>query len=220
MAADSLAFPWARNLDADQLAAFIEDLWGAASGDNDLATLGAIERVIRKHTPSENKRPPCPLTPRQVSVLTELASGETQPSTAARLGLSHHTVKTITVDLCARLLAGNIAHACVIAADYGWITEQRIPRPPRTRKRRALANFTRHVERAAALRAKPGVERIVGDYGSRNTAYRAARQISQGELKTYQPGTFQARAYLTRGKRWVVAARYIDTPNTAERAAS
>ncbi|MFD4258171.1 LuxR C-terminal-related transcriptional regulator [Streptomyces sp. NPDC058534] len=221
MADDHLAFPWARSLDAEQLAAFIEDLWGAASGDNDLATLDAIERVIRERAPGGKTSPPCPLTPRQLAVLTELASGETQGSAARNLGTSLHTVKAIAVDLCARLRARNITHACVIAADYGWITEHRIPRPARNVKRRALANAGRHADRAAVLRTRPGVELVVGDYGSRGTAYRAARLIPRGELNAYEPaGSFKARAYLTKGSRWVVAARYVGTPTTTERAAS
>ncbi|WND34020.1 LuxR C-terminal-related transcriptional regulator [Streptomyces sp. BB1-1-1] len=222
MADDSLAFPWARDYDADQLAAFIEDLWGAASGDNTRATLDAIERVIAERAPGDNHSPRCPLTPRQIDVLTELASGETCASAGENLGVSVHTIKTITADVVARLHARSTTHACTIAVHYGWLTGHRVPPPaPLPRRRGPVANAGRHAERAAQLRKTPGVEAVVGDYGSRNTAYRAARQIPRGGFSAYEPaGDFQARAYLTKGSRWVVAARYVGTPTTAERAAS
>ncbi|WP_435251656.1 LuxR C-terminal-related transcriptional regulator [Streptomyces tendae] len=215
----TLTFPWAREYDADQLAAFTEDLSSAASGDNDLATLDAIEQAIARHAPTP---PPCPLTTRQIDILTDAASGETSESTARTLGISVHTVKAIKVDLCAQLQAHNITHACTIAMHYGWLTDYRVPPPkPTSRRRGPVANRSSHAARASRLRRKPGVEAVIGDYSSRNTAYGTARSITAGELSAYAPaGDFQARAYLSASRRWAVAARYIGTPTTQEGPAS
>ncbi|MEU7403856.1 helix-turn-helix transcriptional regulator [Streptomyces sp. NPDC044948] len=211
----SSAFPWARAYDADQLAAFIEDLWGAASGDNDLTTLDAIEKVVANHAPTP---PKCPLTDRQMDVLIEAASGESCASAAANLGVSLETVKTIRADVCVRLNARNMTHASTIALHYGWLTGHRVPLPkPPPRGRGPIAGSNRHAERAAQLRQRPGVEAIVGDYGSRGTAYRAARLIPRGAFGVYEPaGAFRARAFLSPEQRWMVAATYVGTPTTGE----
>lgn len=213
------AFPWARTYDADQLAAFMNDLAAAASGDSDLATLDAIEQVIAQHAPLSAD---CPLTLRQLQVLTAAASGETNESTARALGVSLQTVKTARVDLCARLQARSTSHACAIAIHYGWLTDYRVPPPTAAPGRRGtVANGTRHTGRARRLRRSPGTELVIGDYGSRNTAYRAARQITTGALTAYTPrGAFKARAYLSASRRWTVAARYLGTPTTQEGPAS
>ncbi|MEV5450013.1 helix-turn-helix transcriptional regulator [Streptomyces sp. NPDC052535] len=213
------AFPWARAYDADQLAALMNDLAAAASGDNDLATLDAIEQVIVQHAPTP---PRCPLTPRQIAILTGAASGETSESTARTLGISVHTVKAIKVDLCAQLQAHNITHAVAVAMHYGWLTDYQAPPPKPTRRRRgSVANRSSHAARASRLRRKPGVEAVIGDYSSRNTAYGTARSITTGELNAYAPaGDFEARAYLSRSRRWAVAARYVGTPTTPGRPAS
>lgn len=46
------SFGWAARLDADQLAAFLDELSLAASGDDDLATLQTVEKVIAEWRPA------------------------------------------------------------------------------------------------------------------------------------------------------------------------
>ncbi|MFD4343467.1 response regulator transcription factor [Streptomyces coelicoflavus] len=207
------AFPWARTYDADQLAAFMHDLAAAASGDRDLATLDAVEEVIAKHAPLPAD---CPLTRRQIEVLTAAASGETNESTARSLNVSVATVKSTRADLSARLQARTTSHACIIAMHYGWLTDYRVPPPTAAPTRRGpITKSSRHAGRAYRLRRSPGTELAIGDYGSRNTAYRASRQITTGALPAYTPrGAFEARVFLSRSRRWVVAARYVGAPAT------
>ncbi len=214
----NLAFPWARAYDADQLAAFMADLSAGAAGDDDLATLDAVELVVARHAPLPTT---CPLTPRQIDVLTGAANGETCESTAKTLEVSVHTVKTIRADLCARLQARNITHACTIAMHYGWLADYRVPPPtdatPGPDRRGPVANGSRHSGHARRLRRNPGHEATIADYSSRNTAYRAALQITTGALPAYAPGgAFKARVFLSRSRRWAVAARYVGTPTTTQ----
>jgi DNA-binding CsgD family transcriptional regulator len=217
MTGRTLALPWARALDADQLAAFLDDLWGAASGDDGLNTLDAIEKVIEKHSTSSLK---CPLSARQIDVLTEIASGETYASAAENLGISVHSVKTTSVDACGKLRSRTSRQACAIAALHGWLPDLRIPQPPdKPRGVSPVDRTGRHVKRAARLRKRPGVERIVADYSARNSAYRAVQHIRTGQLPGYQPaGCFDARADFGDNGRWLVIARFTGAPTTERRA--
>ncbi|MGW0993471.1 response regulator transcription factor [Streptomyces sp. NPDC002523] len=218
MSAD-LTFPWAREYDADQLAAFIEDLWGAASGDNDLATLDAIEKVIAEHAPDPVQ---CPLTERELDILTELASGETKESAGRKLGLSTETVRARCQQIYARLDAKNIAHAAAIAERHGWLAGLRMPVPveePPVRLGRAWAR--RHQQHAADLRRLPGSQLPIGPYTSYNGARNAARCIRRGVYQPFEPaGSFDAEPVRANGG-WIVLARFIGTPTTTtERQAS
>jgi DNA-binding CsgD family transcriptional regulator len=224
VAADNLAFPWAREFDADQLAAFIEDLWGAASGDNDFATLDAIEEAIAQHRPAAKI---CPLSRRELSILTELASGETKESAARNLGLSAETVRARCQQIYARLDAKNVTQAAVIAMRNGWLTgvrEPALPPPvpvPLSRSWRRV-----HQKCAAELRKKPGQTLPIGPYMSHNGARTAASCIRRGEYQDFGPaGSFTAEVVRSH-RHWIVLACYVGdstaptSTNCAEREAS
>lgn len=148
--ADSFTFPWAREYDADRLAEFIESLWGAASGENGISTLDAIEKVIANHRPPTDAEPlvdeslieiiaqkvttevflaaagrtlaPCPLSQRELECLVELSRGAPQEAIGQALGLSVQTVKTHLRNAYQTLGAGNAARAVAIAVHHGWIS--------------------------------------------------------------------------------------------------
>jgi len=218
--ADTLAFPWAREYDEDQLAAFIEDLWGAASGDDGLGTLDAIEKAVAAHRPAETQRP-CPLSERDVEILTQIANGETYASAGRNLGLSSESVRGRCPQMYARLGAKNAAHAAAIAAHEGWVPGLRIPEPieeiPRiVRGPHAWNRIYRRI--AAELRALPGEQLPLGPYGSRSGARGAASYIRRGLLRSFEPaGAFDASAVRGDGGKWIVLARYVgdaSDPNT------
>ncbi|MGP4085430.1 response regulator transcription factor [Streptomyces sp. KR55] len=214
--ASDLAFPWAREYDADQLAAFIEDLWGAASGDNDLDTLDAIEKVIAEHRPDPV---PCPLTARQIEVLTQLATGETYESAARNLGVSVSSFKRHCEAIYTRLGVRNMTQATVIAADLRWLPGIPVPvPPPRARKlgpHRWRAIYRKHV---AQMRKRPRHPVEIGPYSSCSGARNAAWRMNKGLLSQFQPtGAFNAQAVRSDSGHWVVLARYLGTTDTAER---
>ncbi|WAZ20243.1 LuxR C-terminal-related transcriptional regulator [Streptomyces cinnabarinus] len=222
MSDSPLAFAWARAYGADQLSAFIEDLWGAASGDNDLQTLDAIERVIADHRP-DNDAVPCPLTARQIAVLTELACGETYESAGRKLEISGSTVHTMCRQICDLLRANNTMHAVTIATGYGWLTALSLPQPhPKPKRRNPIEGAARHRAHAAELREQPGVELCVGDYADRHTARTTARRIRKGGFSAYAPAdSFEARPVQTDNGRWTIRAQYVgNSSDTSQEAAS
>ncbi|MFD1656932.1 helix-turn-helix transcriptional regulator [Streptomyces caeni] len=215
--AGDLTFPWARRYDADQLAAFIEDLWGAASGDNDLATLDAIEQAIAEHRPcGSDSTLKCPLTEREVQVLTLLVNGGTYESTATRLGIAPHTVRSHCHKIIDRLGARDRTHAAAIAAHFGWLPGLDIAQVRERVHRKSPQQWQEiHRERAAAMRAQPGTSVDIGPYTSNSGAANVARGIQDGRLDAYQPvGAFTAQATHTGPGRWVVRAHYIGTPTS------
>ncbi|MCQ9178734.1 hypothetical protein KMT30_06750 [Streptomyces sp. IBSBF 2953] len=224
MAADSRVFPWAASLDADQLAAFIEDLWGAASGDDDLATLDAIEKAVAKHSPLADhpvvrERTRCPLTKGQVSLLTELANGETRESAARNLEVSVDTLRSRCAALYSRLNVHTAAQAVAIAVSHGWLPDFRIPDCATLAPRRPVNKWREaHAEAVAAMRAQPGTPVEVGPYTTRQGARGAVWRIRQGLTQEYRPaGQFDAEAH-RRGSgawsSWIVSARYLGEPAT------
>ncbi|WP_196217853.1 response regulator transcription factor [Streptomyces blattellae] len=219
--ADRLAFPWARTYDADQLAAFIEDLWGAASGDDDLATLDAIEKAVTYHRPADV---PCPLSDRELEILTEVASGETRDSAARNLGISVESVRGRCPQIFARLGARNAPHAVAIAMRHGWIDDARVPELTDLPTRIAQGPMGWHLiyqARAAEMRKQPGMTVELGPYGSQNGARGAARRIRKGQFRPFRPaGAFDARQVRTDGGQWIVRASYTATPTSTEKAAS
>lgn len=220
MAGEPLAFPWARTYDADQLAAFIEDLWGAASGDNDLATLDAIEKVIAAHRPDPV---PCPLTEREIQILTEVANGETYESAASNLGLGLETVRSRCAIIYDRLGARCAAQAAAIGAHHGWLPGLHVTQPAeRVPQLGPHAWKTIYRQRAAEMRERPGDVVEIGPYGSASGARNGVWRIRDGLFTEFQPaGSFDAEAVRTDHGRWIVRARYIGTPvSPAQKAAS
>lgn len=218
MAVKLPAFPWARNLDADQLAAFIEDLWGAASGDDDLKTLNAIEKVIAKHRPI---RRGSPLTKQQLEVLTLLAGGETQDSVGRQLHFSPNRVKNVCTEIYTRLGVRNAVHAVALGVHYGWLTDLRIPEnviTPAAHTPRAWRDVYR--THSDQMRQQPGVQVEIGPYTSASGANLAARRIRKGLWEEFRPaGSFEAKPRRTDAGYFVILARYVGEPVDAERAA-
>ncbi|GHA00952.1 response regulator transcription factor [Streptomyces echinoruber] len=216
------AFPWARHLSADQLAAFLEELWGAAGGDNTLATLDAVESVIhtwRQTTGATHDDPsPCPLTERELDILTQIANGATYQIVAHSLGISTVTVRTHVSKIIDRLEVQNATQAVAVATRAGWLTGLRIPQPStKPPSGGAISGLARHRTRAAELRAAPGSEAVVGTYGTRHTARSTASGIRRGQLSPYQPaGAYTAWYSRKAAGMWVVHARYLGEPTTTE----
>ncbi|MHC3474630.1 helix-turn-helix transcriptional regulator [Streptomyces sp. 7R007] len=227
MGGDDLAFPWARTYDADQLAAFIDDLWGAAGGGDDLATLDAIEKVIAEHRPErdasdERGAPPCPLSPWHLRLLTRIANGDTHVDAARKLGIKTNTIRVAVSRIYERIGARNAAHAVVIALSRGWLPAESIELPlPQETERRSPSAWKRLYRQCAAdLRATPGAWRAISAYQSRDGARRAADRMCKGLMDDFEPaGAFEATASVENGQ-WVVRARYIGIPNQPAEKAS
>ncbi|MFF9310161.1 response regulator transcription factor [Streptomyces sp. NPDC014748] len=224
--ADTRAFPWAVDLDPHRLASFIEDLWGAASGDNSLQTLYAIEQVIAAHSPTdpvasvpvaplETARPVgpgphrSPLTPREQQILTLYASGETKEAIGRALGISGDTVRTLCYQIRARLDAKNMAHAAAIGAHYGWLDGLRIPEMSKA-TRRPPKSWRRYYEkRASELRKRPGTEVLIGPYSTRRTAWAAAQRFRTGSCVPFRPAGSFATHLLHQGGAWHVLTTFV-----------
>ncbi|MCI3277462.1 LuxR C-terminal-related transcriptional regulator [Streptomyces cylindrosporus] len=225
MADDNLTFPWARSYDADQLAAFVEDLWGAASGDNDLETLDAIERVIAAHRPEpEPEEAPveCPLDARDIEVLVCLANGHTRLGAARKVSMSEDAVRALLARMYLRLGVQNAAHAVATAQHYRWLPTDKlnIPQPIVVQRMSPQAWKAHYRERAQQLRARPGEFVTVGPYFSFDGARRAVHRIQLGLLDDFRPaGSFEATAYTEAGL-WAVRARYVGTASTPQKAVS
>ncbi|MFJ6730067.1 response regulator transcription factor [Streptomyces sp. NPDC091281] len=218
MAGESSTFPWARVLRAPQLAAFIDDLWGAASGDDGLATLDAVEEVIEKHRP-DNFQPPylrCPLTARQLAILTEIAKGGTHETAAKALHIPVATATSRCRSIYDLLGVPNSTAAVAVAARYGWLTDIVVPDTSRWLYRRAAKHWlVVHRQAAGEMRAKPGQPVSVGPYMTRQGATQAVRRIESAALDPYKPaGSFAAEAFRDDNSLWHVRARYLGTADS------
>lgn len=225
MTAGGRAFPWARTYDADQLAAFIEDLWGAASGDNDLATLDAIEKVIADHRPEPADEAHdlfCPLTETQRAVLVAGVNGELPHATARRLQLKPTSVYGHRARAYKRLGVRTLAQAIVVCVAQGWITRDTLNLPDAPA--RPFGN-QRHAECAALMQRQPRQWKAVSTYASRGAALAVASRIRTGSMTAYcPPGAFQAEAVTRVGADGApvhrVRARYVGAPASSQEAAS
>lgn len=220
MAADLRAFPWAAGLDADQLAAFIEDLWGAASGDDDLTTLDAIENAVARHAPtpqSGRSKRHCPLTERELAVLTHIAGGATYLETAHALGITVNTVRHNCGRILPKIGARTMVQAAAAAAHFGWTPASCIPPDPTPVLNHSPTSWQSLVRRRVAeMRAQPGVPVDIGPYGSISGARGTAWRINKGLLASVRPtGAFKAQAVRGEQGLWVVRARYVGEPATA-----
>lgn len=208
----SYALGWARSFDADQLAAFIDDLWGAASGDSGLDTLDAIEKVLAEHRRVEIPAG-CPLTRTQLSIIIASANGEEPQSTARRLGIARTSVYTRRDRAFRRLGVRHMTHAIAVCMAHGWIKadDLRLPELPR---RTATGHLTLHQQAAADLREDPGTWQPVTTYANRRTAQVAASRIRRGRMTPYRPsGAYEATA-VTEGRTHRVDVRYVGRPTT------
>lgn len=222
--ADDLAFPWARLLNAAQLTAFIEDLWGAASGDNDFVTLNAIEQAIAKHRPQspvESVSRPCPLSPGHLRVLARIANGDKRSIAARTLALKTSTVHALLGEIFQETGARNATQAAVIAVHYGWLPARELELPPprkrpwRWERKGPQAWRSLYREHALVVRAQPGQWLAIDSpYKSYVNAERAATRIRQGRIDGFRPaGSFEAEALLDDGE-WLVRTRYVATTPT------
>lgn len=224
MAGENLVFPWARLFNAAQLAEFVEDLWGAASGDNDFVTLDAIEQAIAKHrpqSPCESVSRPCPLSPRHLRVLARIANGDTHDIAARRLSLRRSTIRALLAEIFQETGAQNAAHAAVIAVHYGWLPAHELELPPRRKRpwrwerKTPQAWKALYHEHALAAHAQPGEWlSIDSPYKTFVNAERAAGRIRKAHIDDFRPaGSFAAEAFLDDGE-WLVRIRYVGTTPT------
>lgn len=68
----------------------------------------------------------CPLTPSQLLYVAAAAGGESVDTTARRLFVSPHTIRTHRVRALRRLGARDMAHAVWLATAAGWLTPDHI----------------------------------------------------------------------------------------------
>jgi DNA-binding NarL/FixJ family response regulator len=98
----------------------------AAAGDALLApsvTRRLIAEFAHHHRPRRKPGPPeSPLTPREVEVLTLVASGQSNAEIAATLTLSENTVKTHVTHVLDKLLLRDRIHAVIYAYEHGIVT--------------------------------------------------------------------------------------------------
>lgn len=208
-------FPWARSLAPNRLAAFIDDLWGAAGTGGDLRTLNAIEQVIAAH-----RQPPmrCPLSPREVDILTHLASGKTYEQAARAIGIAPDSLRSRMPQIYARLGARNGMHAAAIAISHDWLPDlavRAVEPPPLIVPGPHTWNKV-YQDRANWLREHPGEPTQIGPYTAPGGARRAARCIRLGLFEPFKPaGAFTAQHTRSDLGHWVVAATYIAGTSTA-----
>jgi DNA-binding NarL/FixJ family response regulator len=79
----------------------------------------------------------CPLTPRQLEVLTQVARGRTNRQIGEILGISEKTVRNLLRTISQKLSTSDRTHAVVLAIGNGWIAipiepdgERAMPREP------------------------------------------------------------------------------------------
>ena len=81
-------------------------------------------------------RPECPLTPREMEILGEVAEGNSNRVIGLRLGISEQTVKNHLAKVLQRLRAPDRTAAVVIALRNGWLDLQRLHVSERSDERR------------------------------------------------------------------------------------
>lgn len=169
--------------------------------------------------PSEQQPVPaaCPLNAREVRVLTELASGETQASAARRLGITAGVVRNVSIELFAKLGVRSIGQAAAVAVHYGWLPGLRIPPlpapPPRLGHNEWRALYR---ERVAQMRQSPGTAVDIGPYPSYSGCANAVWRMRKGLLTGFAPaGSFDAHPVRVYDAYWFVRARYLGTPEPA-----
>lgn len=211
-------FPWARTFSPVRLAAFIEDLWGAASGGDDVATLDAIERVIAEHRPDDyGVTPGCPLSERETEILTQIANCATYEEIASSHAVTLATVRSHANRIYQQLGAKGAAQATAVAAHHGWLPDVHIPAHAEPIPRRSPQTWRiLHQQAAAAMRRQPGTPVELGPYRSRSGAVKVIGQIRKGLISDFRPaGAFTAELDQRGRGHWVVCARYTGTEAVA-----
>lgn len=64
---------------------------------------------------------PCPLAPREIEILGQIAVGRQNRVIAERLGISEQTVKNTVVVILKKAHAPNATGAVVLALRHGWL---------------------------------------------------------------------------------------------------
>lgn len=167
---------------------------------------------------------PCPLSRAQMPVLVGLANGEDLDTTARRLHLSPHTVKSHRLNIYKQLAVGCASHAVAVAMACRWIEPDAVRIPDRSRapvrKRPGPAPRPKpesrpqvHRRHAAELRSRPGEWGAVGSYRSGASARQTAHRIRTGEFTAYTPaGSYEAE-HIAREGAFIVRVRYVGTPS-------
>lgn len=214
-------FPWAVALPAEQRSAFVDALWGAAAAENDLEALAAVDKVVAEYRPMDAQALPCPMSQRELTVLTGLACGATYAGLGERMALAPATVQRTVVDICRRLDVKSEQEAIEVAARHGWVPALHIPDPAARQTLHGPQAWRRHYrERVAEMRRSVGKPVQLGPYDSHSGAYNAARKINKGLWQEVQPaGAFSADVEPDQHGQWVVMARYLGEPSPATKEA-
>lgn len=212
---DQRAFPWAERFDTEQLDAFLSDLWAAASGNTALTTLHVVEAAIARHRPADDGAPKCPLSDREIEVMTLMASGGTYGAVGRHLGITAASVRSHCGRVYDRLGVANAAQAAAVCAHRGWLPDLQIPELATPFKRRSGQQWNRlFSELAAEMCARPGEPVRIGPYRSSTGARGAVQKIKKGLLEPFRPaGAFTARAERIAQSRWEIEARFIGEPS-------
>ncbi len=93
------------------------------AGSLGLSTKGLRDVLAASDAPPRERRSqqPCPLTPGEHRIVSELAKGHVYKEIAAELGLSVSTVRTHLYNTYRKLGVTDRAQAILLAKDSGWI---------------------------------------------------------------------------------------------------
>jgi DNA-binding NarL/FixJ family response regulator len=87
------------------------------------ASLDTLRADLSRHRGTGRRRPrhPCPLSTREVEILTRLAQGNVYKQIALELSLSTSTVRTHLHNIYGKLGAVDRAQAVLVATERGWL---------------------------------------------------------------------------------------------------
>lgn len=221
-----LAFPWIRRAGAQRLAAFIDDLWGAAGSGDGIEALDAIEKVVAEYRPASARhsyeRTPagCPFTETELEFIALLAQGETQAGVARALSVSMSTVQARLKNLYDTYGFRNVTHAVTVCAHFGWLPADTFPMPKPYTERTPQQWRRVYRQSAAELRACRHTWLSIGPYRGPAGSHRSAERIRKGFIADFRPaGSFEADPAFEDGNH-IVRVRYIGEPTSSKETAS
>ncbi|MFF0139750.1 response regulator transcription factor [Streptomyces sp. NPDC005227] len=214
--ADSV-FPWTADLAPERLSAFVDDLWGATAAENEHDALAALDKVVAQYAPAPAPKPECPLTERQVELITHLANGLTYGQAAEAMGSSLDTIKRHAENAYVRLGVSTKAPAIALAVHHQWLPGLHVPPLGPSKTNLGPAHWDAvHAKAAADMRATPGAEVAIGPYVSHTGATTVVGVINKGLRTHFQPaGSFEARRVRS-DLGWDVVARFVGTAQDQE----
>ncbi|MEI5520740.1 LuxR C-terminal-related transcriptional regulator [Streptomyces brasiliscabiei] len=175
-------------------------------------------KAPRRPAPPEG----CPLTERQLSVLTTVAAGASRAEVGRWLDITENSVKSHLKMVYKVLRVSSTAQAVAMAVRYGWIPDEdlNLPDPAGLEPARLIKERQEYYDRAAALRAHPREWKVVADYTTSGSAKQSAYRLRVGKFKAFRPvGWYEAKAFTENGKHFV-RARYLGDPSSSARRAT